>query len=70
MAQLNEEEELPEGLIGILFDDPRGFVCTEHLEKGEDISDEHKCTAIFDYDQWFTGDMCKRGSHLVGGGKK
>lgn len=61
------DKDLPEGLIGVLFDhpDPRGFICVECIEDDEDINDESKCTTIFDRDHWFTGEICTRCKTLV-----
>lgn len=53
--------DLPEGLLGVLFNDDRGFVgaaCC--LTDEDDIDDGDKCTTIFDYDKWFAGDLCTR----------
>jgi hypothetical protein len=56
---------LPDGLIGVLFDDDRGFVGENCLTDADDIDDEGKCTPVFDYDTWFTGDVCTRCQNLM-----
>ena len=52
--------EYPDGLIGVLFDDERGFVEKGCLKDDEDISDESTCTLIFDYDDWWEPTLCNR----------
>lgn len=61
-----ERLALPDGLLGIIFDDKRGFVGVDCLTDEDDIDDEKKCTAIFDYDKWFIGDICRRCKRHVG----
>lgn len=72
MTSVNKSEpsELPEGLLGVLFDDERGFVGADCLKDDDKISDESVCTPVFDYDTWFTGDVCKRCENLVSPGKR
>jgi hypothetical protein len=59
-------KDLPDGLIGIQFDDDRGFVCAGCIKDDEDIDDESKCTSIFKTDGWFDGEICARCNTLVG----
>lgn len=61
---IENKKPLPDGLLGVMFDDDRGFVCTQHLKKDEDIDGENNVT-VFDTDGWFEGATCERGSHPV-----
>ena len=60
MASPQSDLPLPDQLLGVLFDDERGFVETACLTEEDDISDEQKCTLMFEYDEWFEDTLCNR----------
>lgn len=59
-------EGLPEDLFALQFDDKRGFVGADCLEDEEYQKEtDETATPIFEFDEWFTGEICSRCKTLV-----
>lgn len=64
-----ERTPMPEGLLGVLFPGERGFIGVNCLTEADNI-DNPECTTVFDYDEWFTGEICTRCHRLTPPGRR